>query len=303
MAISSVTSKVIYVGTGSTAAAAKVFAYPFKVFAAADLTVSDYDINTSVATVKTLDTDYAVSGVGSDSGGNVTLTGSYTSLPTSSWLVIQRVMDLTQETDYVENDSFPAETHEKALDKLTMISQQLQEQVDRAIKADVSQTSSSVIYAVFASQAAVSVASSAAAASSATVAVAEAASAATSAATASTNYFRFLRVTLVDPFVAYNKTPSICLLESLNAAISVTNLQVTCDADPTTEIAGDIKYADTFIGTANPGLISAFDTTNGVLRSTMAVAVAAGKCVYLAFDTQPSSAITQVNFNIKYNYT
>ena len=141
MSISSVTSKVVYVGTGSTAAAARVFAYPFKILAATDLTVSEYNNTTSAAIVKTLSTHYDVSGVGSSGGGNVTITGSYTNLPTGCQLVIQRIMDLTQETDYVENDAFSAETHETALDRLTMITQQLQEQLDRAVLADITQTS------------------------------------------------------------------------------------------------------------------------------------------------------------------
>lgn len=187
MTIASVTSKVIYVGTGSTAAAARVFAYPFKVLRAADLIVTDYNINTSVGSVMVLDTDYEVSGVGGDSGGNVTITGSYTSLATSSWLVIQREVDLTQETDYVENDAFGAETHENALDKLCMADQQLQEQVDRCIKADVSQTSSNVNYVDFATQANY-------ASSSATVAVTQASNAAVYAAQASAS-----ANTLADP--------------------------------------------------------------------------------------------------------
>jgi hypothetical protein len=141
MSISSLTSKIVYVGTGSTAAAAKVFSYPFKILAATDLTVSEYNNTTSAAIVKTLSTHYDVSGVGSSGGGNVTITGSYTNLPVGCQLVIQRVMDLTQETDYVENDAFSAETHETALDRLTMISQQLQEQLDRAVLADITQTS------------------------------------------------------------------------------------------------------------------------------------------------------------------
>jgi hypothetical protein len=304
MSISSVTSKVIYVGTGSTAASAKVFAYPFRILAEADLVVSEYATLTSSLTTKTLNSDYVVSGVGVSGGGNVTLTGSYTSLSTYSQLVIQRVMDLTQETDYVANDAFPAETHEQALDKLTMITQQLQEQLDRAVLAEVTQTTTSISYIIStvntnaqaaASSAAVAVSSVDAAASSAAVAVSSAAVAVASTA-------RFLRVTLVDPYSIYTKTPTVCLLESLNSAITISNLQVTCDADPTTEIAGDIKYANTFIGTASPTLISAFDTTAGILRSTMSVSVAAGKCIYMAFDSQPSTAITQVNLNLRYQY-
>ena len=172
MTISSVTSKVIYVGTGSTAAAAKIFAYPFRILTAADLTVSEYNNANSTATVKVLTTDYDVSGVGDAGGGNVTITGSYTNLPTGSQLVIQRIVDLTQETDYVENDAFPAQTHENALDKLTMGLQQMQEQIDRAILADVSQTASNINV----------VSSVLAANSSASVAVAQAILASNSAA-------------------------------------------------------------------------------------------------------------------------
>jgi hypothetical protein len=53
-------------------------------------------------------------------------------------VVILRKLTLTQGTDYVANDPFPAESHEDALDRLTMISQQHDEAIGRALK--VSQT-------------------------------------------------------------------------------------------------------------------------------------------------------------------
>ena len=49
-------------------------------------------------------------------------------------VVLRRNTAKTQATDYVANDPFPAETHESALDKLTIIGQDLQEQVDRSLK-------------------------------------------------------------------------------------------------------------------------------------------------------------------------
>ena len=52
-------------------------------------------------------------------------------------ITIVRVVPLTQETDYQPFDAFPAETHERALDNLTMQTQQLQEEVDRAYKAPI----------------------------------------------------------------------------------------------------------------------------------------------------------------------
>ena len=45
--------------------------------------------------------------------------------PTGSTLIIVRRVNLTQLTNYVENDPFPAESHENALDKLTMAVQEL----------------------------------------------------------------------------------------------------------------------------------------------------------------------------------
>jgi hypothetical protein len=53
-------------------------------------------------------------------------------------VVILRKLTLTQATDYVANDPFPAESHEDALDRLTMIAQQHDEAIGRALK--VSQT-------------------------------------------------------------------------------------------------------------------------------------------------------------------
>lgn len=84
-----------------------------------------------VETVKTLSTDYSVTGAGVPSGGSITMV---TAPAVGETLVIQRNVPLTQTTDYQPNDPFPANTHEQALDKLTMETQQLQLGVDRAIK-------------------------------------------------------------------------------------------------------------------------------------------------------------------------
>jgi len=47
---------------------------------------------------------------------------------------------IIQATDYVENDPFPADTHEQALDKLTMLAQQNEEQLDRTLSSPTSAT-------------------------------------------------------------------------------------------------------------------------------------------------------------------
>jgi hypothetical protein len=118
MTVSSSTSSVSYSGNGSTT----VFAYTFKIFEDSDLVVVEKNVNTGVETTKTLTTDYTVSGAGNDSGGNVT----FVTAPASGITVtISRSLPLTQETNYVENDPFPAQAHEDALDKLTMLVQQV----------------------------------------------------------------------------------------------------------------------------------------------------------------------------------
>jgi hypothetical protein len=132
MTVSTTTNRASYSGNGSTTA----FAYGFKIFADADLTVIIRS-SAGVETTKTLTTHYTVSGAGTDSGGNVTFTTG--NVPASGeTVVILRKLTLTQATDYVANDPFPAESHEDALDRLTMIAQQHDEAIGRALK--VSQT-------------------------------------------------------------------------------------------------------------------------------------------------------------------
>jgi len=128
MTVSTTTLKVSYSGNGSTAA----FAYTFKIFAQSELKVIIRS-SAGVESTKTLTTHFTVSGVGSASGGNVTFTSG--NIPASGeTVVILRDTPLTQATDYVENDPFPAASHMDALDKLTHINQELQEELDRSIK-------------------------------------------------------------------------------------------------------------------------------------------------------------------------
>ena len=107
MTISTTDSRKNYTGNGSTVA----FSFPYKFLADADLYVYVDDV------LQTLTTDYTVSGAGSDSGGTVT----FVTAPASATRVtLVRATPLTQEVDYISGDSFPAETHESALDKNVM---------------------------------------------------------------------------------------------------------------------------------------------------------------------------------------
>lgn len=114
---------------------------------------------------------------------------------------------------------------------------------------------------------------------------------------------RHIRATIIDPATAYTKSTTICLIPALDAAITVTKLDVTLDAT-TNEVAGDVKWADAFIGLGSAAVINDFDTTSGVRSdSTIASgAVASGKAIYLHFDSAPNAAIKLMNIDIQYNY-
>lgn len=129
MTVASSTNRVDYTGNGSTT----VFSFTFRIFAATDLVVTKADAD-GVETVLTLNTDYTVTGVGSYSGGSITLGSALTN---GHAMTIQRVLPLTQETDLRNQGQFFAETHEDVFDRLAMINQQLQEQVDRSAKLPV----------------------------------------------------------------------------------------------------------------------------------------------------------------------
>lgn len=113
MTVQSTNSSISYVGTGSIT----TFAYPFKTY---DQTWLKVYVN---GTLKTLTTHYTVTGVGSDSGGNIV----FVSAPANGAIIYIDRSNIpeSQLTDYTANDKFPAETHERALDKLTMLIQRL----------------------------------------------------------------------------------------------------------------------------------------------------------------------------------
>lgn len=130
MTVSSEVKRITYAGNGSTT----VFTVPFYFLAEAHLAV--YILSAlGIETVQVLNTDYTVSGVGAAAGGAITMT---TAPATGETLIIIRGIPFTQLKDYVENDSFPAESHEQALDKATMLLQQQQEELDRSIKFKIS---------------------------------------------------------------------------------------------------------------------------------------------------------------------
>jgi hypothetical protein len=129
MTVASNNNKNTYTGDDSTT----VFAYSFKIFAQGDILVRLRNTTTGTITTQTITTHYTVSGAGDASGGNIT----FVTAPTSSeQVILTRNQGFLQSTDYIENDTFPASSHEDALDELTMNDQQIKEALDRCISAD-----------------------------------------------------------------------------------------------------------------------------------------------------------------------
>jgi hypothetical protein len=130
MTVQTEIKRVVQVGTGAT----NTFYFNATVQGLDDLKV--YTVNT--ANVQTLQTrggagtyDYTVSINASTKFATVILN---TNLASGFKIVILRGTPIVQQVDYVEGDPFPAETHESALDKLTIIATQLQEQLDRSLQ-------------------------------------------------------------------------------------------------------------------------------------------------------------------------
>ena len=129
MTISSTTTKLSYTGNGSTTAFPVTFSF-FGSGATSELIVIERVIATGAETTKTYSTHYTISG---GNGSTGTVTAGTAPADTVQWH-IRRNTTQTQGTDYVENDAFPASSHEEALDRLTMINQEQETDLNQAFK-------------------------------------------------------------------------------------------------------------------------------------------------------------------------
>lgn len=115
MTVSSEQSFIEYNGDGAT----QTFTVPFYFILNSDISVTVADASGNLDEL-TYGVDFSASGGGNPDGGTATLNTAYASGYT---ILIYRNPPETQETAYYENGKFPAKSHEKALDKLTMLIQ------------------------------------------------------------------------------------------------------------------------------------------------------------------------------------
>lgn len=120
MTISATQVRKTFTGDGST----KAFTYNYRFLAAGDLKVYQK------GTLKTITTHYTVSGAGDAGGGTVTF---LTAPALNDEIVIINDPSATQTLDLVDNDSFPPESLESALDKMALLIQRLKDRVDRSV--------------------------------------------------------------------------------------------------------------------------------------------------------------------------
>lgn len=125
MTVSSTTAQQTFNCDGSTT----IYTCPFRVLDSGEvrgflITVAD---NTSTELISGV--DFVVSGVG-DANAVVTTTATYSN---AYQLKVRRATDRLQLVDYRDNDLFPAESHEGALDRLTHIAQEVDDDVGRAL--------------------------------------------------------------------------------------------------------------------------------------------------------------------------
>ena len=138
MTISTESTRVEFTGDGATLP----FAVPFKFLDKTDLVVVLRTILTGVDAVQTLYTHYTVLGAG-DASGTVTFV---TAPPSTQRVVVYNDPPLTQLVDYLAGDTFPAETHETALDRLTIQQKRTREITTRAILLPDADTDGSGAY-------------------------------------------------------------------------------------------------------------------------------------------------------------
>lgn len=132
MTVSSANAKAVH----QTSLEVSDYTFPFKVFQSSEVAVSLVDRISRREAALNLGSDYEVLNVGQESGGTVRLSeAGQRKAGNGQHLIILRSMRFLQEIDYRPHDIFPAETHERALDILTMQDQELREMLGRAFIA------------------------------------------------------------------------------------------------------------------------------------------------------------------------
>jgi hypothetical protein len=141
MAVESTLNTKAYAGDSVTT----LFDTTYVFFDTSDLQVRVTNNTTGNITLLVENTSYTVTG-GDGTAGTINLGGGsspFGALQSGTTLTILRVVPATQPVDFVNNDNSDAEVAERALDRLTMLSQQNLETIGRALRLPVGDVSGS----------------------------------------------------------------------------------------------------------------------------------------------------------------
>lgn len=147
MAVAYQTNKITYVGNG----AIQDFPIPFEILDTTTLKIWKRDNTVPLIPVVTLlaegpFADYQVTGANPALG--IVATGIHTTIAygASIQIIMTRVLPRTQSASFSDAFAPPAKNYEVGLDKAEMQIQQLQEQIDRAVKMDTTSPTSGPVF-------------------------------------------------------------------------------------------------------------------------------------------------------------
>lgn len=119
-------NKIAYIGD----TAQTLYPIPFEYISTEDIKVSIYTSGNEFVEDWMYSTQYVIE------DNNIKILSGY-EIDNTKKLLILRKVDLVQDNKYREGGDFPAKSTETSFDKLTMITQQLQETLDRCVKVEV----------------------------------------------------------------------------------------------------------------------------------------------------------------------
>ena len=128
MTVQSINRRNDYTGNGASAQ------YDYSFYISDPTLLKVTQANTSgIETTLSYPSDYSVAGVGVQGGGSITLTAG--NLPAGYHLTIRRILPLKQLADLANQGGYYPDIVEMALDDLTGLAQQHQDEIDRSIKS------------------------------------------------------------------------------------------------------------------------------------------------------------------------
>lgn len=137
MTIETVVNKTIQSGNGSN----KDFDFAFEIPDEDSLSLTKRG---SDGTETAITTNFTVTGIGDEAGGSVNYPTSGSALTSNEKIIIKRVISLKQLENLRNQGDYSLEDIEDALDRAVMMCQQLQEQIDRCLKLNLTSSSTYV---------------------------------------------------------------------------------------------------------------------------------------------------------------